>query len=78
MPMSAEEPIRRETQLFAWMILLSGLSYPAYCDLAPERQLAYGLDPGGPAIALEQVTTAYRAKLEQLKQIDEAQRRGAN
>ena len=39
---------------------------------------ADGLDAGGLAIALEQVTMAYRAKLEQLKRIDEAQRRGAN
>jgi len=80
--MDADQPILRQTQLLLWMLCLTDLNYSTYCALEPPKQLAlaaaYGLDAGGLAIALEQVTMAYRAKLEQLKRIDEAQRRGAS
>ena len=80
--MNADDPIKRETQLFAWMLLLNDLTFTAYTELAPERQVAiahvHGLNAEGLAIALEQVTTVIRARLDQFKRVEEDQRRGAH
>jgi len=80
--MNADDPILRPTQVFVWMLCLSDTTFTAYCDLAPAEQLAlaasYGLDREGLAVALEQVTVAYRARLEQLRETYQARRRGSH
>jgi hypothetical protein len=53
--MKADDPIRRETQVFVWMLCLSDTTFTAYCDMAP-----------------------YRARLEQLRETYQAQRRGSH
>jgi hypothetical protein len=80
--MTENEPIRKETQLFCWALLLHDLNFSTFVAMPIERQIAtavaYGLSPDGLAIALEQVTSHMVARNSLLKQIAERQAKGAH
>jgi hypothetical protein len=82
MTMDIDQPIRPETQRMLWMLAMCDVRFSTFCDLKPANQLAlaavFGLDVDGVAIALEQLTIAFRAKVEQLKQLSEAHLRNAH
>jgi hypothetical protein len=80
--MTETDSIRKETQLFCWMLTLHDLSFSDFTELTTELQYAtaaaYGMRPDGLAIALEQIAWFMANRNALIKRIAELQVKGAH
>ena len=81
--MDSDSPIHRETQQFAFMLVLNNLTLPDFLRLPMERQVSLsvraGLNLGTATAAVEQLNLLIRVKIAQeLKTTHGAGEQGAN